>query len=215
MKTSLRLILTAALLCCLLLCAPAAHAGDPEVTLSLASGFYGYPMPLEITCDKRGATIYYTTDGSEPDENDLRYEGTITLMWTTEKQDPMSQMTGITLGETYVPSQDFPSAHIIRAVAIFPDGNRSNIATGTYFIGYDRKALYGDTALMFLGIDPEDLFDYETGIYVTGKYYDEWVKEQTEAFESWQGQGNYTQRGDAWEKPVSVEFMPAQGEGFQ
>lgn len=198
----------------LALCAPAL-ADRGELTFSLESGFYDYPMPLDITCDVNGAKIYYTTDGSVPDETDLLYDGTITLMWTTEKEDPMSQITGITLGETWVPQQDFPSAHIIRAVAIMPEGTRSPVVSGTYFIGYNRQELYGNTAIMLLAIDPSYLFDYETGIYVTGKHYDDWVKEQTEAFESWQGQGNYTQRGDAWERPVTVTYLPGDGsEGF-
>ena len=202
------------LVLCLLACTPAmADRGD--VVLSLESGFYDAPMPLEMSCDIKGAKIYYTTDGSIPDETDALYDGTITLMWTTNKDDPLSDITGITLGETWVPQQDFPSAHIIRAIAIYPNGDRSAVVSGTYFIGYDRQELYGDTAIMLLAIDPFDLFDYETGIYVTGKYYDEWVKEQTEAFEAWQGQGNYTQRGSDWERSVTVTFLPGDGsEGF-
>lgn len=202
------------LLLCLSAFGAAALAERGEITFSLASGFYEYPMPLEITCDVSGARIYYTTDGSIPDETDTLYDSTITLLWTTEKDDPMSHRTGITLGDTYVPQMDFPSAHIIRAVAIMPEGTRSPVVSGTYFIGYNRQELYGDTALMFLAIDPSHLFDYDTGIYVTGRVYDEWVKDQTEAFESWQGTANYTQRGDAWERPVTVTFLPAEGEGF-
>ena len=213
MNKLFRRTLAVLLLCLLASCAPAL-ADRGEIEFSLDSGFYEYPMPLDITCDVDGAKIYYTTDGSIPDETDTLYEGTITLMWTTEKEDPMSQITGITLGETWVPQQDFPSAHIIRAVAIMPEGTRSPVVSGTYFIGYDRQELYGDTALMLLAIDPSHLFDYETGIYVTGKHYDEWVKAQTEAFEAWQGQGNYTQRGDDWERPVTVTYLPAGGEGF-
>lgn len=198
----------------LLVCCTPALADRGELTFSLASGFYEAPMPLEITCDVEGARIYYTTDGSVPDETDALYDEVITLMWTTEKEDPLSKITGITLGETWVPQKDFPSAHIIRAVAIMPEGTRSPVVSGTYFIGYDREELYGDTALMLLVIDPSHLFDYETGIYVTGKHYDEWIKEQTGPFESWQGQGNYTQRGSEWERPVTVTYLPAEGEGF-
>lgn len=202
------------LILCLIACAPAL-ADRGEVVFSLESGFYEYPMPLEIKCSVRGAKIYYTTDGSIPDETDTLYDGTITLMWTTEKDDPLSDITGITLGETWVPQEDFPSAHIIRAVAIMPEGTRSAVVSGTYFIGYNREELYGDTAIMLLAIDPSHLFDYETGIYVTGKHYDEWVKEQTGSFESWQGTANYTQRGDEWERPVTVTYLPSDGsEGF-
>lgn len=47
--------------------------------LSLASGTYGEEQKLEITAPA-GAEIYYTTDGSEPDEeNGTRYDGALTL----------------------------------------------------------------------------------------------------------------------------------------
>ena len=213
MKKLISLLLLT-LAACLLFAAPAL-ADRADVVFSLESGFYEYPMPLELKCPTRGAKIYYTTDGSIPDETDTLYEGTITLMWTTEKDDPMTDVTGITLGETFVPEMDFPSGHIIRAVAILPDGTRGKVFSGTFFIGYNRQELYGDTPIMFLAIDPSHLFDYDTGIYVTGRYYDEWVAGQTGAFESWQGVGNYTQRGDDWERPVTVTFLPGDGsEGF-
>ena len=169
MKHRLFLLAVVAMLCCLL-CMPTALAAKGEVTFSLESGFYAETMALEIRCSVRGATIYYTLDGSIPDETDLRYDGAIPLTETTSKADPMTQVTGTTLGETYVPAQDFPSAHIIRAVAVLPNGSRTDVVSGTFFIGYDRQKLYGDMPLMLLAIDPSHLFDYDTGIYVTGRF---------------------------------------------
>ncbi|MBE5796932.1 MAG: spore coat protein CotH [Clostridiales bacterium] len=203
----------AALLLLVTLCVPAL-AEEPEITLSLASGFYDAPVTLEITGAGKDAQIYYTTDGSIPDETDLHYEGGVFLDLTTGKPDPLTMITDISAGDPFVPQKDFPSAHIIRAVAILPDGTRSAIVSGTYFVGYDRQELYGDTALMFLAIDPSHLFDYETGIYVNGRYFDEWDSQQTEPYETWQAQGNYSQRGDEWERPVTVTFLPSEGEGF-
>ncbi len=206
-----KLVLLLALLRLLPLCA---QADAPELTFSLESGFYEYPMPLEITCDSKKATIYYTLDGSTPDETSLVYDGALTLLWSNDREDVLTKITGITAGETFVPTVDFPTGHIVRAVAITPKGERSEVVSGTFFIGYDRKALYGDTAVMLLAIDPEDLFDYDRGIYVTGRVYDEWAAQQTGHYESWQATANFTQRGDEWERPVTVTFLPAEGEGF-
>lgn len=205
-----------ALLFALLLCfaASVALADEPVLTFSLASGFYGDTMTLEMHCDSSKATIYYTLDGSTPDETSLVYDGPLTLTDSNAREDVLTKITGITAGETFVPVLDFPTGHIVRAVAIPEKGEASAVVSGTYFIGYDRKELYGDTAIMFLATDPEGLFDYDTGIYVTGRYYDEWKAEQTGTWESWQAVGNYTQRGDAWERPVTVTFLPAEGEGF-
>lgn len=198
----------------LLFTALPAYAAGPELTFSLESGFYEYPMPLEIKCDNRKAAIYYTLDGSVPDENSLVYDGTMTLMWSNDREDVLTRITGITAGETFVPTADFPTAHVVRAVAITPNGKKSEVISGTFFIGYDRKELYGDIPVMFLVTDPEGLFNYDTGIYVTGRVYDEWAAQQTGAYESWQATANYTQRGDDWERPVSVTYLPAEGEGF-
>ena len=192
----------------------AALAAGPELTFSLESGFYEYPMPLEITCDNDKATIYYTLDGSVPDENSLVYEGTLTLLWSNDREDTLSRITNITAGDEYVPTQDFPTGHVVRAIAITPNGKKSDVVSGTFMIGYSREELYGDTAVMFLVTDPEGLFDYDTGIYVTGRVYDEWAARQTEAYEAWQATANYTQRGDDWERPVSVTFLEADGSGF-
>ena len=194
-------------------CASASAAG-PELTFSLASGFYEYPMPLKITCDNKKAVIYYTLDGSVPDENSLRYDGTITLMWSNEREEALTKITGITAGETYVPQQDFPTGHVVRAIAITPNGKKSDVVSGTFFIGYDRQSLYGDTAVMFLVTDPAGLFDYDRGIYVLGRAYDEWAARQTGSYESWQVTANFTQRGDDWERPVSVTYLPGEGAGF-
>jgi len=202
-----------ALLFTLALCLPAL-AEQETVVFSLPSGFYQDVQQLEMSTGLKGAQIYYTTDGSIPDETDLLYEGALTLEETTSKADPLSHITGITPGEAYIVQKDFPSAHIIRAVAIAPDSTRSAITSGTYFVGYDRQELYGNTPIMLLAIDPSHLFDYETGIYVNGKYHDEWLREWEGPFESWQGKGNYSQRGSEWERPVTVTYLPAEGEGF-
>jgi len=62
--------------------------------------------------------------------------------------------------------------------------------------------------------DPEGLFDYDTGIYVNGRYHDQWKAQQTQPYEEWQVQGNYNLRGDEWERPVSVVFLDGNGAGF-
>ena len=43
---------------------------------SLAPGVYADPQTVELTCATDGATIYYTTDGTQPDESSARYDGT-------------------------------------------------------------------------------------------------------------------------------------------
>lgn len=190
------------------------YTEGPEVTFGLDSGFYAAPQVLEIACDNPKAAIFYTLDGTIPDETSLRYEAPITLNDSGARADVLTRLTEANTVEGYNPTVDFPTAHVVRAVAITANGRRSNVVSGTFFVGYDREKLYGDTAIMCLVTDPDGLFNYETGIYATGRYFDEWKAAQTEAWEAWQAQGNFSQRGDAWERPVSATFLPAKGDGF-
>ena len=190
----------------------AADVPDAPI-FSLPSGFYDAPITLTIDAPA-GTTVHYTTDGTLPTAESALYESPLTLGWLADKHDPLSHITGVRLGDAFVPVEDFPSGHVIRAAAFAADGTHSAVVSATYFVGSKREALYGDTAVMFLVMDPADLFDYERGIYITGKVFDDWVATQPEDYPVWRGQGNYTQRGDAWERPVSVTLLTADGRGF-
>lgn len=197
-----------------LLCFPIfALADDLELTFSHSTGFYDAPLTLEMSCDTPNAVIHYTLDGSVPDENSPIYTDGLVLSFSGDREDTLMKITGITAGETFVPTDDFPTAHVVRAIALTSDDS-SDVISGTYFVGYDRAELYGNIAIVCLVTDPDNLFDYDTGIYVTGRVYDEWLAEQTESVESWQVTANFTQRGKDWERPVSVTYLPAEGDGF-
>lgn len=70
------------------------------------SGEYAYGTLIEITCSTSGSTIYYTIDGSDPDETDTEYTSEIEL----------------TVGVT------------IKAIAVAVGYDDSNIATEVYTI---------------------------------------------------------------------------------
>ena len=191
-----------------------ALAGAPEIEFDAASGFYNEPFTLTIRCSDKKATVYYTLDGTAPDRNSAVYESGLLLNNSAECETRLSLISGIKDQDSYVPEDVFPRAHVVRAVAINAKGEASEVISGTFFVGYDRQALYGDTSIMLLVMEPDDLFDYETGIYVLGKYFDEWVAQQTDTYQTWQIVANYSQRGRDWERPVSVTYLPAEGEGF-
>ncbi len=50
---------------------------------SLAAGTYFESQEINITCSTQGATILYTTDGTDPIENGITYDGPITIATTT------------------------------------------------------------------------------------------------------------------------------------
>lgn len=45
-------------------------------------------------------------------------------------------------------------------------------ASAVYFVGYDRKPVYEGMPIISIITDPDNLFDYERGIYVTGALYE-------------------------------------------
>ena len=204
-------ILLALILCMLAL---PALADAPEIRFSHDSGFYGFPQSLRVLTDDEDVTIYYTLDGTTPDETDLLYDKEIYLDWATGLEDRLTKIGGTNAAGDFIPEADFPTGYVVRAVAINKDGERSQVINGTFFINVRREELYGDTPIMCLVLDPESLFDYETGIYVLGKAYDEWAAQQTESFKPRDVTANFTQRGKEWEREVDVTYLPYEGEGF-
>lgn len=188
-----------------------------ELCFSVQSGFYDEPFTLEIYHPDADAKIYYTTDGSTPDETDTLYTGGIELDDPSGNPNVLSAITGISAGGDYIPDENVDKANVIRAVAVLPDGTVSEIINGTFFVGIDREEKYGDAPVISLLTDKENLFDYEKGIYVLGKTYDEWLEDHgnNSSVPGWQRDGNYSNKGREWERPVNVEYITSDGsEGF-
>ena len=87
---------------------------------------------LEIECDSRKATIHYTLDGTVPDENSPVYEGPLTLTDSGQRADTLMRIGGTNSAEEYIPTKDFPTARVVRAVAIATNGKQSDVVSGTW-----------------------------------------------------------------------------------
>lgn len=181
------------------------------VDLNYAAGFYDKPIELQMYCPEKDAKIYYTTDGSVPDEKDKLYTAPITLKNRRSDNNVLSAKTGTSAGGDYIPKKNVDKANVIRAVAVKPDGSRSEVVNATYFIGMDREKKYGSVPVISIMTDQENLFDYNTGIYVLGRTYDEWKVKQSEAYEAWQAVGNYSNKGKEWERPAVIQLIEPDG----
>lgn len=174
-----------------------------EVAFSREAGFYDEAFELEMTSE--AGTIYYTLDGTTPSKDSIRYEDPILITDATENDNVHSMRTDVSTGfereEIEKHSSDYPGyqvpdyqvdkATIVRAVAYDGMGNYSDVETATYFVGYNQKDGYEGMKVLSVVTDPANLFDYENGIYVTGKTYDEYVKE-------YRGTGEYYWREEFW-----------------
>lgn len=187
------------------------------VAFSLDSGFYDNSQEVTLSCNVSGALIYYTLDGSTPDKTDTLYQNPITVKRKLYTENVLAAQTGVSASNTYIPDFSVDKATVIRAVAYLPDGSATPVAHATYFIGLDREK-YGDVPVISLITDFENLYDYETGIYVLGKSYDDWIAEDPSRayLDGWQKYGNYSNSGKEWERPISVEYISADGSaGFK
>jgi len=184
---------------------------DVKLSFSLPSGFYDEKsITLEIISNIPGATIYYTLDGHNPTENSTVYNKALTLKNKSEEENVYCMIKEITI-DYPPPQKKINKANIVRAIAKLPDGTFSEILSGSYFVGLNKKELYGDLPVVSLITDPDNLFDYEKGIYVLGKKYDEWLAEDPNNInaESYQITGNFFNRGREYERPATFQYIPA------
>ena len=184
------------------------------ISTNYKTDFYQSPIDLIIKCNDKKAKIYYTLDGSIPDDQSNIYDEPIALGFCEGKEAFLTKIEDVAMGNTYVPTNTFPIAHVIRAIAIDEHGNKSDIISNTYFIGYDREAFFGNTDIICLTTDPSNLFDYNNGIYVLGKSYSEWAAQQDELYEDYRMSANFMNRGMEWERTVTVDFLPFARKGF-
>jgi len=183
-----------------------------EPVFNLESGFYSNStLELKINTSDPKAVIYYTLDGSLPSENSTLYENPIILKNKSDEENVLSAITKVDPARIdFKPEIKIKKGNVIRAIAKLSDGTFSDIVSGTYFVGLDRKALYGETPIISIITDPSNLFDYEKGIFIMGKHYDDWIKEDPERINAsnHSKQGNYSLKGRKYEIPASIEYFP-------
>ena len=208
---------------------------DSRIIFSRPPGFYDDPFTLKIKAPTR--EIYYTLDGTDPvrgQEGTYRYSGGISITDATEQPNIHSQRRDVTTRfdteavEAYgtderdldyrVPDEPVDKATILRAAFYSKNGERSEIQTGAYFIGYKGRQGYGTAKVLSIVTDPENLFGYENGIYVTGAAYDRF--KEADSFNDssiwyrhvwWWWDANYHNGGRDWERTANVQFFDEEG----
>lgn len=196
-----------ALACLMVLCGLLSlfiFAGDNiymELVFSQESGFYESPFDLELYAPW-GADIFYTLDGSKPDENSIKYTEPIHIGDATENNNTYSMRTDMSSTFTHVPDYHIDKCTIVRAVYLDMDGELSEAKTGSYFVGYEGKMGYDEINVISIVTEPDNLFDYDNGIYVLGHTYDDYINDlQSDVF------ANYFQKGIEWERTADMQYF--------
>lgn len=184
---------------------------------SEASGFYSGEISLTISCADSNAKIYYTLDGSKPTAESTPYNGSaIRLTDKSKTGNVLSKINKVNPSGDYFPTERVTKCNVVRAVAVLSNGEMI-YNNATYFVDVDRDAQFEQLPIISMFTDSDNLFDYEKGIYVMGKAYDDWiaVDPSNKYKEGWQQEGNFSQKGKAWEREALIEYMPADGsKGF-
>lgn len=163
-----------------------------SVDFSLKSGFYSENISVELKSDYKN--IYFTLDGSDPaPEKGTLYTQPININSSAETK-----------------------AVTIKAAAINGEGKSGGIFTKSYVVGQDVGERFDSQTLVFvLSTDPYNLYDYEYGIAVPGKIYDEYVEEFKIRHPGeeipYYADGNYFMTGREWERPIYVEVFESGG----
>lgn len=203
-----------------------------QVFFSMESGFYEDAFELEMISEL--GDIYYTLDGTLPDKNSTKYETPLLITDATDNDNIYSMREDVSTGfdkeDIEKISSDFPpgyqtpkykidKATIVRAISYDDIGNSSDVKTAVYFVNFSDKIGYEGMKMLSIVTDPINLFDSETGIYVTGKTYDEYVKEyrgsdeyywREEFWTLWKA--NYRNRGIEWEREAECFFFDESGQ---
>jgi hypothetical protein len=171
-----------------------------QILFSVASGFYPFPFLLELSSED---TVYYTLNGSEPTLASAMYTGPISV-----DPEPRTQYSMIpTNPSSYLeqdkvlaeiawrpPPEDLVGGFVIRA-RTFKNGIPSGkIYTQTYF----NEGINYSFPMISIVTDSMNLFSWDSGIYVPGK----WLDEQDPVWT-----GNYHQKGEQWERDAHLQYF--------
>ena len=192
---------------------------------SAESGFYADEFYLEMKSE-HGSTIYYTVDGSIPDENSLLYSEPILIKNATYNDNSNSMRTDTSTGfytdliierntvDTdpgyMAPNFLIDKCTVIRAVSIAENGLRSDEVNASYFVGIAPEE-YEGCKIISLITDEDNLFDSQKGIYVTGDVFETALQEGGMGNRWMHWPGNYRQKGKEWEREAIFHFFDQDG----
>ena len=178
-----------------------------ERTVSFSKTGYIYDNTIKLKLRADGAeAVYYTLNGAEPDiekavdadeisyaaslKRTLRYTGPIVL--EAEGNDINS--------------------YVIRAKAVYPDGEISETATHSYYIGKNADDRFS-TLVFSITIDPSYLNDENFGIFAEGVLREQFLETIEPGYELVPTDpANYNIRGKAGERPAYIECFTADGD---
>ncbi len=203
------------------------HYGK-QLSFSKDPGYYDSAFYLSIL-GGGGNTIHFTLDGSEPTTEDpvFNRKNPLYIEDATSHPNVYSIRTDTSTGflpdlinqySTAVPYYTVPDypvdkCTIIRASLFDSAGNCLDSITGTYFVGFQGRSAYQGIYTASVVTAPENLFDDDIGIYVTGNTFQQFLKEDIDREDTWARPywwwwtSNYSNSGLDWERTAHLTLF--------
>ena len=183
------------------------YAESNGIGFSVPCGFYDSEFKLTLVSG-RGNKIYYTTDGSEPTTDSTLYSNPIFIKNRSGQNYVYARQAIGNNGSVYYPGS-VDRGEIIRAIEVDSAGKIVGSASKSYFIGFRMDSDYLNIPVISIIINPDDLFDYFNGIYVSGRSKEDEIAKGGNG----QGYGNYY---NGWERKAKIEyFEPGKVKSFE
>lgn len=184
------------------------NAASNTIELGTLPGLYETPFHLNVSSLNPSDTIYYTLDGSIPGPGCLIYEYPVYLHNVSDSADllatiPTSPLLTADNTKGWVaPEGPVEKGVTFRCITYRNGEPSSRVHSATYFIAPDIHERFPFPIVSLTSSMP-NIVSMDSGIYVPGNHFDPTDPDWT---------GNYFQRGDAWERPVHMEYFSPDGE---
>ncbi len=175
----------------------------PKPSVSVARGYFDQPFTLVASCDLPGATLRFTTDGSEPNAASTAYPGPMLITNSTVLRlaaFASNALPSKATSHSYLfidsifkqsasPGTNFPNTFGTQGAFVSPSDYEMDpeILTNAAYVNLVTNALLS-LPVISLMIKPADMWDPAIGIYT-----------------------HTLSRGPLWERPCSMEFFTPDG----
>lgn len=173
---------------------------------SMPSGWY--KDDFYVWLKSNSGIVYYTLDGSEPNENSRVFDEPIHIFNRSQMDNIYSSIDNISLINEYLPDYPVDKGTVVKAISIDDYGNKSEVVSRTFFVGLDGDDAYHGIAIIEITMDPNDLFDSKNGIYVLGDVYENYLKKydtEEKPIDLYRN-ANYAKEGRGWERKAHIDY---------
>jgi hypothetical protein len=190
-----------------------------SITFSKESGFYPTDFTLTLSSSDN-SKIFYTTDGSDPTKSNTAKEYTEPILVKDRSNEPNiysdldedeNSPISVSRGTGYKkPPFLVEKGMVVRAVTKNDQGF-GKVVDRSYFITTGQLAQYERFPVVSLVTNPDNLFDPDKGIYVTGTQFVNWKNSPNynPGKSVWDTDNicNYFCSGSEWEREASLTIF--------